>query len=99
MPVALSQLDPAANSGRYDLIFSGGASGGFGFNTAANGTWTITVINQDTFSLNGSAAIGAYTGGGTWTRLFANDTPLQNNWHHVTAMFFNGQASQIGRAS
>src|SRR5207249_4776576 len=35
-------------------------------NTAANGTWTITVIDADTFSLNGSAGNGAYTTGGTW---------------------------------
>jgi hypothetical protein len=35
-------------------------------NTAANGTWTITVIDPNTFSLNGSAGNGAYTSGGTW---------------------------------
>ena len=35
-------------------------------NTAANGVWTITVINGTTFSLNGSTGNGASTGGGTW---------------------------------
>jgi hypothetical protein len=32
--------------------------------TAANGTFTITVTSPTTFSLNGSAGNGAYTGGG-----------------------------------
>lgn len=35
-------------------------------NTAANGTWTITVLTANTFSLNGSASGGAYTSGGVW---------------------------------
>ena len=33
-------------------------------NTAANGTWAITPLTSTTFSLNGSAGNGAYTGGG-----------------------------------
>src|SRR5262249_31599894 len=36
-------------------------------NTAANGTWTVTVIDADHFTLNGSASNGIYVGGGTWT--------------------------------
>jgi len=36
-----------------------------GGNTAANGTWTITVTNSTTFSLNGSTGNGAYTSGGS----------------------------------
>ena len=35
-------------------------------NNGANGTWTITVIGADTFSLNGSIGTGAYTSGGKW---------------------------------
>lgn len=35
-----------------------------GGNTAANGLWTITVIDANTFSLNGSIGNGAYTSGG-----------------------------------
>lgn len=34
-------------------------------NYSANGTWTITKINSDTFSLNVSLGTGLYTGGGT----------------------------------
>ncbi len=35
-------------------------------NTAANGTWEITVTGTDTFQLDGSSGDGAYTSGGTW---------------------------------
>src|SRR5438445_9513441 len=36
---------------------------------AANGDWNITVIDANSFSLNGSAGQGGgvYTSGGTWT--------------------------------
>lgn len=33
-------------------------------NTAANGTWNVTVIDPDNFALNGSAGNGAYISGG-----------------------------------
>jgi hypothetical protein len=35
-------------------------------NTAANGTWVITRVDGDTFSLDGSSGNALYTGGGTW---------------------------------
>jgi len=35
-------------------------------NTAANGTFSITVVSSNTFSLDGSTGNGAYTSGGTW---------------------------------
>lgn len=38
-----------------------------GGNTAANGTFTITVLTSTTFSLDGSTGNGAYTSGGTVT--------------------------------
>jgi hypothetical protein len=37
-------------------------------NDAANGTWTITVVDANTFSLDGSAGNGTYRGAGTWVR-------------------------------
>lgn len=37
-----------------------------GGNDAANGTWPITVIDADTFSLDGSSGNGAYNGAGQW---------------------------------
>jgi hypothetical protein len=38
---------------------------GVGGNTSANGTFTITVINSTTFTLNGTTGNGNYTSGGT----------------------------------
>lgn len=35
-------------------------------NTAANGSWNITRINANTFSLDTSVGNGVYTSGGTW---------------------------------
>lgn len=35
-------------------------------NTAANGTFIITRVNDNTFSLDGSTGNGAYVSGGTW---------------------------------
>jgi len=35
-------------------------------NTAANGTFVITRISDDTFSLDGSTGNGTWTSGGTW---------------------------------
>ncbi len=40
--------------------------GGVVGNTAANGTFTITKIDANTFSLNGTTGNGAYTSGGLW---------------------------------
>ena len=34
---------------------------------AANGTWTITVIDAVTFTLNGSSGTGTYVSGGMWS--------------------------------
>src|SRR5580658_4423644 len=40
--------------------------GGVQGNTAANGTFTITITGPDSFQLNGSSGNGAYSGGGTY---------------------------------
>lgn len=51
-------------------------------NTAANGTFTATVVNANSFSLDGSTGNGAYTSGGTWTvtGLYScSITPSQGN--------------------
>lgn len=39
---------------------------GVGVNTAANGTFVVTKIDSNTFSLNGSTGNGVYTSGGSW---------------------------------
>jgi hypothetical protein len=40
-----------------------------GGNTAANGDWVVTRVDANSFSLDGSVGNGAYTSGGTATRL------------------------------
>lgn len=40
---------------------------GVGGNTSANNTFTITVVDADTFSLDDSHGTADYDGGGTWT--------------------------------
>lgn len=53
---------------------------GVGGNPGANGTFVVTVVSPDTFSLNGSSGGGAYTSGGTW-----NVTGLYAAYIDVTA--------------
>ena len=38
-------------------------------NTAANGAWTVTKVNDDNFTLDGSTGNATYTSGGNWTKL------------------------------
>lgn len=45
-------------------------------NKATNGTWTITVLDANTFSLNASAGNGTYTSGGIWYAAMANAISL-----------------------
>ena len=42
-------------------------------NTAANGTFDITVTSQDAFSLDGSSGSGSYASGGVWNIVGAYD--------------------------
>jgi hypothetical protein len=39
---------------------------GVGGNTSANNVWTITVVDADHFSADGSSGTASYTGGGAW---------------------------------
>lgn len=50
-----------------------------GGNTAANGTWSITVLSDTTFSLTNSNGNAAYTSGGTW----ALSTITSDNFFHT----------------
>lgn len=38
-----------------------------GGNTAANGSFVVSAVTADTFTLSGSAGNGSYTSGGTWS--------------------------------
>jgi hypothetical protein len=66
----------AANHGFLtgNSVIISGVSGNTAANSPPNAPYVITVIDQNTFSLNGSAGNGAYTNGGTaegWTQLNA----------------------------
>ncbi|HID23473.1 MAG TPA: hypothetical protein EYP14_13895, partial [Planctomycetaceae bacterium] len=61
-PIVITAPNHALTSGNQVTIT--GVEG----NTAANGTFTVTRIDADTFSLDGSVSNGDYTGGGQWRR-------------------------------
>jgi hypothetical protein len=58
-PIQITVANHGLNNGETVVI------AGVGGNTAANGTWVITVVDGNNFSLNGSTGNGAYTSGGT----------------------------------
>lgn len=58
-PIVITTSSPH-NLTTGDLVVITGVTG----NTAANGSWTITVTGASTFSLNGSTGNGAYVSGG-----------------------------------
>lgn len=58
-PIVITSVAHALITG--DSVIIAGVTG----NLAANGTWVITVIDADTYSLNTSVGTGGYTGGGT----------------------------------
>lgn len=57
-PIVITTATHGLSTGDYVTL-----SGVLG-NTAANGTWTITVLSGTTFSLDGSSGNAAYAGGG-----------------------------------
>ena len=65
---ALKRADIVITSANHGLISGEKVtiSGVLG-NTAANGTFTITKVDNDRFSLNSTTGNGAYTSGGAWT--------------------------------
>ncbi len=52
-------------------------------NTNANGVRTITVIDQNSFSLNGVSGNANYTGGGTWTASAQFGAAVAASGNHV----------------
>ena len=59
-PIVITSANHKLQTGdRVTIVNVGG-------NTAANGTWAITFVSSNTFSLDGSVGNGAYTSGGTW---------------------------------
>ncbi len=68
-----------------DLVFISGVAG----NTAANGEFTITVVDATHFSLNGSTGNGAYTSGGSavdWSLTPAFQIPSDGDPRHAASV-------------
>ena len=62
-PIVLTAVAHGMSTGDTGLV-----AGVLG-NTAANGTWTVTRVDADHLSLNGSTGNGSYTSGGTIAKL------------------------------
>ena len=74
-PIVITQNGSPHNLVTGDKVEVYGVSG----NTAANGIWTVTVINSTTFSLDGSTGNGAWTSGGVVNKCVGPIT-----WNPVT---------------
>jgi hypothetical protein len=59
-PIVISSTAHGLSTG--DSISVSGVAG----NTAANGVFTVTKVDDNSFSLNGTTGNAAYTSGGTW---------------------------------
>lgn len=59
-PVVITSANHGLSTGQQVTV------AGVGGNTNANGTFTVTAIDANSFSLNGSTGNSAYTSGGTW---------------------------------
>jgi len=59
-PVVVTSSNHGLTTGAYVTI--AGVTG----NTAANGTFLVTKVDNNTYSLDGTSGSGAYSAGGTW---------------------------------
>lgn len=97
-PIVITSAGHGLSTGQRVTIASVGG------NTAANGTFVITKLTADTFSLGGSTGNGAYTSGGTFkvTGLYkAAVTTTGANGFEVTENYcchFSWQVSSASRA-
>lgn len=60
-PIVITSANHKLSTGNRVTVASVGG------NTAANGTFAVTVLTSNTFSLDSSTGNGAYTSGGTWS--------------------------------
>lgn len=74
-PIVITSVGHGRSTGETLVLI------GVGGNTAANGTWVITVTGPDTFSLDGSEGNGAYTSGGTWEAAAAGTAKAEPEWY------------------
>jgi hypothetical protein len=84
-PIVITSVGHGLSSGTQITI-----AGVLG-NTAANGSWVVTVIDSNTFSLNTSVGNGSYVSGGTWHTSGLYDitiTPLGGNGYIQGVTYF-----------
>lgn len=86
LPIQITATSHGFRSGQKIVI------AGVGGNTAANGTWTVTVVDPNTFTLNGSLGSGAYTSGGVainqdWGGCHVWLSPDNSNYVQVGTMY------------
>lgn len=65
-------------------------------NTAANGTWKITVSDLNTFSLNGSTGNAAYTSGGSCVKQSVPDNILHAMKVDLSSLYENREDEIVG---
>lgn len=85
-PIQITATSHGFRSGQKVVI------AGVGGNTAANGTWTVTQIDSNTFTLNGSVGNGAYTSGGVavnqdWGGAHVWVSPDNSNYVQIGTMY------------
>jgi hypothetical protein len=73
-PIVITTAEPHGYQSGMQVSISGVAG-----NTAANGTFTITVIDSTSFSLNGSTGNGAWTSGGSVIGILSGNQILAAN--------------------
>lgn len=59
-PIVITSVGHGLSTGARVTVASVGG------NTAANGTFTVTYVSADTYSLDSSTGNGSYTSGGAW---------------------------------
>ena len=79
-PIAIT-VDQSLNLVTGDRVVISGATG----NTAANGSFTVTVTSATTFTLNGSTGNGNYTGGAIAQAVFGPTPGQQGDLHFAFA--------------
>ncbi|MCE9530005.1 MAG: hypothetical protein K8T89_02520 [Planctomycetes bacterium] len=86
-PIVITSNAHGLTTGRTVTVASVGG------NTAANGSWTITVVDANRFSLNGSTGNASYTSGGNWKivpYMHYGDSPV-----HPRMQFWFGPQSMM----
>ena len=80
-PIVITSNGHGLTTGDFVTVASVGG------NTAANGSWYVTRIDANTFSLDGSEGNGSYTSGGTATRLLRLADILPANYRRGLIIF------------